>query len=164
MPGTPGHSGGARLGAGRKSQARHERIEPTIEQLDQRLQPTIDARIHLLEQLAAGGRQTIIERWQRAGDIFVAQIEEELDSESKLTGETVTRKTRGLPGKPADELVLVSRIVKTLAPNLAANIYLVNRLVGAPAPVDAPETEDDPNPLPEELDDLVTRLYGSANN
>ena len=68
---------------------------------------------------------------------------------------------RLLPDIPPDQLVLVSRTVKTHAPNLAANIYLVNRLLGKPAPAPTRQDEPEPESLPEELDRLIARIYGT---
>ena len=148
MPGTQGHSGGARSGSGRKSKSRDELIEPTLQYLDERLQETIDQRFTSLEQLAIGGLQTVTERWELAGSLFIAQCEEVLDADGAHTGKTITRKVRLLPDIPPDQLVLVSRTVKTHAPNLAANIYLVNRLLGKPAPAPTARTSRNPNPCP----------------
>src|SRR5579871_6782015 len=161
MAGTPGHSGGARPGAGRKSTARYQRLEPILEQIDERLQSTLEERLNALEQLAAGGLQVITERWEMAGTLLIDGIRPLLDSDGNPTGKSVPCKLPLFPDKPAGELVLVSRTVKILPPNLAANVYLVNRLLGKPAPLPAPPYPAYELPsLSREIEEAIARIYG----
>ena len=168
MAGTQGHSGGARPGSGRKRKSRGERLEPTRLKLDKYLQKNMVTRVTAVEQLAGGGLQTITERWELAGTLLIETTEDVPDAHGAHTGKTVTRRVRALPDTPANELVLAGRTIKTHAPNLAANVYLVNRLVGTPAPIaeQAEQAEHDdvaePNALPAELDAIVKRIYGAS--
>jgi hypothetical protein len=123
----------------------------------------MDDRLTTLEQLAQGGLQTVTERWQLAGTLFIDDYQELTDQDGAPTGKTLRHKIRALPDKPADQLVLVSRIVNTLAPNLAANIYLVNRLVGPPATTETPEDQPTPDTLPQEIEEAITRIYGPTS-
>ena len=164
MAGTKGHSGGARPNTGRKGPGRIARLEPIVDQIDDRLEQTLDARINTLELLAQGGVQTVTERWELAGTIFIDDYQPLTDPDGAPTGKTVRHKVRALPDKPADELVLVSRTVTTLPPNLAANIYLINRLVGPPAPTEIPDDQSTPDTLPEEIEAAITRIYGETAN
>jgi hypothetical protein len=160
MAGTKGHSGGARPNTGRKGPGRIERLEPILEQIDDRLEQKVDERLTSLEQLAQGGIQAVTERWQLAGTIFIDDYQDLTGPDGAPTGKTVRHKIRALPDKPADELVLVSRTVNTLPPNLAANIYLINRLVGPPTPTEIPEDLPSPDTLPAEIEAAIARIYG----
>jgi hypothetical protein len=161
MSGTKGHSGGARQNAGRKaSPARIERLEPILQQIDDRLEQHVEDRLSTLEQLAQGGIQTVTEHWQLASTVVIDTQQELLAADGAPTGKTVRHKLRALPDKPADELVLVSRTLQILPPNLAANIYLVNRLAGPPANLETPDDQPDTNTLSDELEAAITRIYG----
>jgi hypothetical protein len=52
------------------------------------------------------------------------------------------------------------RTVHILPPNLAANIYLVNRLAGPPANLATPDDQLDTDTLFDELEAATSRIYG----
>jgi hypothetical protein len=173
MAGTTGHSGGARPGAGRKPNSRLQQLNDSQQQAADHLEQTLEQRLAAIEQLARGGAQSITERWEPAGTIFIDSTRDVLDSQGNPTGKTAPCKTLAFPNLPADQLVLVSRIIRTLPPNLAANIYLTNRLLGAPfksfPPFD-PDRVDrtiefpvllNPNGTPQSLEQILSRNNAS---
>jgi hypothetical protein len=174
MAGTTGHSGGARPGAGRKPNPRLQQLNNSQQQAADHLQQTLQQRLATLELLARGGAQTITERWEPAGTLFIDSTHDVLDSQGNPTGKTTPCKRPAFPNLPADQLVLVSRIVRTLPPNLAANIYLTNRQIGVPfrsyAPIDHDNVVDrtvefvrefNPNGTPLTLEQILRRPYSS---
>jgi hypothetical protein len=160
MSGTPGHSGGARPNSGRKTIDRLERIQETREEVEDQIRESLPDHIATIKQLASGGLQVVTEHWQLAGTILVDAYEPVLDADDNPTGKTVRRKVQALPGKAPDEIVLVSREVRTLAPNLAANAYLVNRVIGLPTRIETPEEVPPTSDYDAQFEADIERIYG----
>ena len=109
-----GH-GGARRGAGRPRKS--EKYAGQIAAADDRIDDRLPRLLENLEQLANGGYQQVEEVRKPAGLIFVG------------SGEWATL---AFPHLPPETLVCVERTVRVAAPDRAANIYLVDRILGKP--------------------------------
>lgn len=122
-----GH-GGARPGAGRPRNT--EKYAEAITSFHDAAADAIQARYRALTYLADGGfdEEAIEEVWEPAGLI---QITKELITED---GRSVNVKELAFPHLPPEQLVCVQRKVKKqiAAPDLKANIYLVDRVAGKP--------------------------------
>lgn len=108
-----GPNGGARAGAGRPSkQTKYEAAATVVERaFDELEQNYLNMR-----DLADGKVEIVHEEWAAAGT-----IKRGLAKGSELVFE----------GREPDEMILVRRKVTRLAPNLAANEYLTDRVIGA---------------------------------
>jgi hypothetical protein len=108
-------NGGARVGSGRKAKA--DKYAGPIAAAEDRIADRLPQLIDNLEKLADGGFLEVHEEWQPAGLVTTGSGEYE---------------QRVFPELPADELVRVKRTVSRAAPDRAANIYLVDRILGKP--------------------------------
>lgn len=104
-PGGPGRPRNADKNAGAVAKA-EERIRD-------RLPLLIDNMLYL----AMGGYERVEEQYAPAGSLYIGFGEHQ---------------TRMYPMKPADELVLVKRTVSIADKDRAANIYLIDRIMGKP--------------------------------
>ena len=130
-----GH-GGARRGAGR-----HRKRDKYTSQ-----SAAFDDRAAALELLADGGFEQIEEEFVPAGLVFIDDVTVE-------DGKVIRRRVRAFPNLPEKELVCIRRKRSFAAPDRAANIYLIDRILGKPGTEsdDEPPATDDERPTPEEL-------------
>jgi hypothetical protein len=114
-------SGGFRPGAGRKPRAvKYARpIAAAEKQIADRLgkRDGLPGLIDNLLQLADGGYEQVTQHYEAAGSITIGQGEAQ-----QLV----------YPDKKPDELVLVKTVRTLAAPDLKANTYLVDRILGKP--------------------------------
>lgn len=117
-----GH-GGARSGAGRKPKL--QKFEAQIDAAERRIADQLPQLLDNLQVLANGGFDQVSETWEPAGLI---QISKEV-----VTGEgTVSVRELAFPHLDPEQLVCVRRTRSIAAPDRAANIYLVDRILGKP--------------------------------
>lgn len=109
-----GH-GGARPGSGRKR--RDIKHETAIAQAENRIVDRLPHIIDNMFHLAMGGYERVEEQFSPAGSLWIGQGK---DAELMY------------PGKDPDELVLVKRTVTIADKDRAANIYLIDRILGKP--------------------------------
>lgn len=109
-----GH-GGARPGAGRKAKA--EKYAAQIAAAEDQIADRLPRLIGNLLKLADGGFEVVENHYAPAGTVTVG------------SGEYLTLV---YPDKLADELVLIKRVKSRAAPDRAANIDLINRILGKP--------------------------------
>lgn len=108
-------NGGARAGAGRKR--KDVKHETAIAQAENRI---VDRLPHIIDNmfyLAMGGYERVEEQYAPAGSLYIG------------SGEFVERM---YPDKPRDELVLIKRTVSIADKDRAANVYLIDRIMGKP--------------------------------
>lgn len=108
-------SGGARPGAGRPRKA--EKYAAPIAAAEDRIADRLPQLLSNMLKLANGGWEQVEEEWAPARLVEIGQ------------GES---RTLAYPEKDPDELVLIKRTRKRAAPDRAANIDLINRLLGKP--------------------------------
>lgn len=117
-----GH-GGARAGAGRKP--KHEKYTGQIAALEGRWADRLPRFADNVEQLADGGFEQIEEVYEPAGLI---QLSKEV-----VTGEgTVSVRELAFPHLDPEALVCVKRTRRVAAPDLKANVYAIDRILGKP--------------------------------
>src|SRR5579883_1471620 len=126
MSGTPGRSGGARPGAGRKP--KRELYAAHIAGTEDRIAGDLAAHIQTLTQLANRGRHQVEVTLQPAGLAHRDVEEEVLDSEGNPTGKVRWRRVSAFPDLPPDQLVIISRRETDLGPDRNAVTYLLNRI------------------------------------
>ncbi len=117
-------SGGSRPGAGRKAKA--EKYKQPINRAEKQIVDKLPERIEKLEYLADGGYQRVKEKYQPAGLVF--REEQTVDDQ----GRSSTVKVPAFPDLDPTDMVLVERTSETAEPDRAANIYLVDRIMGKP--------------------------------
>jgi hypothetical protein len=146
--------GGARANAGRKKKA--DRFASEIAQAERRVADRLPQLIDNLMLLADGGWEQVTETLEPAGLIQITK--EVITSDG-----TVSVRELAFPELPPEQLVVVRRTRATAAPNLRANEYLVDRILGRP--VAAVEAEVEVN-AGEELRSAfaaaVSKIYGAA--
>ena len=108
-------NGGARRGSGRKPAVRAADVAQVLDKALEEL----DQNYINLRNLADGAVEIVTEEWAAAGT-----VKQGLSKGSKLVFDDAASPR---------ELVLVRRKVSRLAPSLAANEYLTNRVMGRPA-------------------------------
>jgi hypothetical protein len=140
MSGQPGRSGGARPGAGRKPKS--EKYAPQIARTDNCIAAALPQLIDMLLGIASGKAERVEETTQPAGLVMVDQTSEILDEHGCPTGRVARSKIRAFPNLPPDRMVLVSRRVIRAEPDRAAITYLIDRILGKPAPEPAPDPEE----------------------
>lgn len=118
-----GH-GGARAGAGRKPN--REKYAEQLTAMQDRLADGIPDRLDVLELLADGGYEQIVEVYEPAG---LVQITKELIAED---GRSMNVKELAFPELPPEQLVCVKRTRSFAAPDRKANEYLIDRIAGRP--------------------------------
>jgi hypothetical protein len=126
--------GGARPGAGRKSNA--AKYTEQIARFTDRAANDLDKRYDAIDFLATGGFEEIEEVWKPAGLI---QITKEVITKDG----TLNVKELAFPHLDPEQLVCVERKRKIAAPDLKANQYLVDRILGKPT--QAVELDADPD-------------------
>jgi hypothetical protein len=138
-----GH-GGARRGAGRPRKAK--KYQGQIAALEDQVVDRLPDRVAALELLAEGGYEQIEEELVPAGLVFIDDVTVE-------DGKVIRKRVRAFPNIPEDKLVCIRRKRAFAAPDRAANIYLIDRILGKPGAEsdDEDPTTDDERPTPEEL-------------
>lgn len=146
--------GGSRPGSGRKKKA--EVYGPEITALERRIADRLPQILDNLILLADGGFEQVNEVYEPAGLI---QITKEI-----VTAEgTVNVKERAFPDLPPEQLVCVRRTRSIAAPDRAANIYLMDRIVGKPVAAIEVEAEVQPgDALVAAFGAVVAKIYGDA--
>jgi hypothetical protein len=110
-----GH-GGARPGAGRKRKI--DKNARAVSRSEKQIRDKLPALIDNLMYLANGGYEQVEEKWAYAVEI----VEDKGEKGSKPA----------LDVGRTPELILTERKVSYAAPDRAANIYLINRILGSP--------------------------------
>jgi hypothetical protein len=108
-------SGGARPGAGRPRKA--EKYAAPIAAAEDHIADRLPQLLSNMLKLANGGWEQVEEKWLPAALITTGSGEFE---------------SRVYPDLPANQLVLVERKRSRAAPDRAANIYLIDRILGKP--------------------------------
>lgn len=144
--------GGARANAGRKKKA--EIFASEIAAAERRVADRLPRLLANLEQLADGGYEQVTETYEPAGLI---QITKEVITKDG----TVSVKELAFPELPPDELVCVRRTRTVAAPDRAANVYLVDRILGRPvAAVEADVEVNAGEELRSVFAGVVAKIYG----
>lgn len=129
-----GQNGGARAGAGRKRKL--EKYQSAIEKAELSIADKLPQLKENLEYLANGGYQRVEEEYQPAGMLMRTTTDKEGNP----------YQVPMFPDKKPDELVLVKRKVTVADKDRAANIYLMDRVMGKPIQKVAPTTPDGKEP------------------
>jgi hypothetical protein len=116
-----GPNGGARPRAGRKP--KKTKYELTATEAENKIVDHLPAILDNLIYLANGGYERVEEEWQPAGMVTLTKHDEEKDKFYQV---------QAFPEKDPDELVLVKRKVSVADKDRAANIYLIDRILGKP--------------------------------
>lgn len=116
-----GPNGGARPGSGRKR--KKSKYELAVNEAEDKIVDHLPAILENLLYLANGGYERVEEEWQPAGLVTLTRHDEEKDKFYQV---------QAYPEKEPDELVLVKRKVSLADKDRAANIYLVDRILGKP--------------------------------
>lgn len=116
-----GQNGGARPGAGRKP--KRTKYELTVTQAEDKIVDHLPQILDNLLHLANGGYERVEEEWQPAKLVTITKHDEENDQFYSVPA---------FPDKDPDEMVLVKRKVSVADKDRAANIYLVDRILGKP--------------------------------
>lgn len=143
--------GGTRPGAGRKKKAQTH--EGAIKRAEKRCADRLPALLDTLEKIAGGGVEQVEETFELAGMIVVDDTQVITDER----GNEKVAKVRRLafPDEDADALIMTKRVVRTSAPDRAANEYLINRVMGTPTQKHEFSSLSDAELLEE-----ATRLFG----
>jgi len=151
-----GH-GGARRGAGRHR--KRDKYTSQSAAFDDRAADRLGDRAAALELLADGGFEQIEEEFVPAGLVFIDDVTVE-------DGKVIRRRVRAFPNLPEKELVCIRRKRSFAAPDRAANIYLIDRILGKPGTEsdDEPPATDDERPTPEELLALWNEPSSDSSN
>lgn len=115
-----------------------------------------------LQLLADGGFETVDEEWVPAGLVL---IDDQGDDDGGILAAAGVntrhmrrpKKVLAFPDLPPDQLVLVKRKRQVAAPDRAANIYLVDRIIGRPEMTTNVNTSDgatDEQPKNQTVDEL----------
>jgi hypothetical protein len=120
--------GGARPGAGRKPKA--QKFAAPIARAEKQISDKLPGIVANLLRLADGGYDIVEETWEPAGTVMVSGMEIYEPQEGPPRSMKVSR--QAFPDLPADQLVLIRRVVSTTDMDRAANIYLVDRILGKP--------------------------------
>lgn len=124
--------GGKRAGAGRKSTA--ERFARPIAVAEKRVADRLPQTIDNLEHLADGGYERVKEKWQPAALVVLELPLRKPDGTPMVDADSkaILAKQQVFPDAEPDQLVLVERSTETADRDRAANIYLVDRILGKP--------------------------------
>jgi hypothetical protein len=112
--------GGARPRAGRKP--KRTKYELTATQAENKIVDHLPAILDNLIYLANGGYERVEEEWQPAG-LIMRTVEKE---------DGTTYQIKAFPDLDPETPVMVRRKVSTADKDRAANIYLVDRILGKP--------------------------------
>ena len=107
--------GGARPGSGRKRKA--DKYERKINAAEKKIADRLPELVDNLLILASGGYERVKEKWEPAGTVYIGSGED---------------KFKAFPDKDDDELVLVERSREVADRDRAANVYLLDRIIGKP--------------------------------
>jgi hypothetical protein len=159
-----GH-GGVRQGAGRKAKA--EAYAGAITAAERRIADRLPRLLDNLEYLADGGYEEVAQTFEPAGLVFVEAPVRDRKGVILLDamGRPLMARQRAFPDLPPEQLVCVRRVVTVAAPDRAANIYLVDRILGKP--VAAVEVAAELNPgeaMLAAFGATVARIYGAAED
>lgn len=146
--------GGARANAGRKKKA--EIYASEIAAAERRIADRLPRVVDNLMLLADGGYEQISETYEPAGLIQITK--EVITSEG-----TVSVKELAFPELDPEHLVCVRRTRSIAAPDRAANIYLLDRILGRP--VAAVEVEGEigaGDSLVAAFEGVVAKIYGQG--
>lgn len=135
MPFQKGQSGNP-IGRPRK----RDQNAGAVARAEKQIRDRLPSLIENLFTLANGGYERVEETWAPAGSLYKGSG---ADAEKLY------------PGLPDDELVLIKRTVSTADRDRAANIYLVNRIMGTPT---ERQELSGPNGAPIEVSDARSRL------
>src|ERR1051325_9731088 len=97
--------------------ARAEKFARPIARAEKQIVDRLPERVDRLEFLADGGYEQVTEHWEPAGSLWI----DDGDAKQPM-----------FPDKKPDELVLIKRTRTFAAPDRAANIYLLDRIMGKP--------------------------------
>jgi hypothetical protein len=148
--------GGARVGAGRKPKAAQH--EEAIQSAESLLADQLPKTIENLIDLADGGLEEVKEEWELAGTILVDSYEITTDKNGKSQCHKVKKQL--FPEAEADEMVLVKKSVVRFAPDLKANVYIADRIMGRPT--QRIEVEDEPeDELDKALEGEISKIWGA---
>lgn len=117
----PAQHGGSRPRAGRKRKA--TKYELAVTEAEDKIVDHLPAILDNLLELANGGYERVVEEWQPAGLVTLTRHDEEKDAFYQV---------QAFPDKDPDELVLIKRSVSVADKDRAANIYLMDRILGKP--------------------------------
>jgi hypothetical protein len=153
--------GGRRPGAGRKPRA--ERFARPIAAAEKKIADRLPELVDNQFLLALGGGERIEERYETAGTVLIDGVL--LNDQGKpLTterGAVVRTQVPAFPDLDPTDLVLVERKVITLAPDRAANEYLVDRILGKPTQaIEAEISGPDGQPIPLAVEGAIAKIYG----
>ncbi len=151
-------SGGSRPRAGRKPKATtHARPIAVAEKtLADRLPKTIKNLI----ALADGGEQEVQEIWVPAGTVMLDDIETE-DSPNGPRSRKIKRPA--FPHLPPLDLVCLKKTVTTFGPDLKANMYSADRIMGKTT-VRIEHDGEVTAAIPKTLESMIEKLYGEADS
>ena len=116
-----GQNGGARPRAGRKP--KKSKYELSVVQAEDKIVDHLPQILDNLLHLANGGYERVEEEWQPAKLVTITKHDEDKDQFYNVPA---------FPDKDPDEMVLVKRKVSVADRDRAANIYLVDRILGKP--------------------------------
>lgn len=124
--------GGARPGAGRKSL--RALYEPQVAKAEGIYADHLEKAAANIQALADGGLIRVEEKYAPAGSVLVEQVLRDKEGNPVLNkaGQPIICKQPGHPDLDAETPVLIERKVTTLAPDLAANQYISDRILGKP--------------------------------
>ena len=118
-----GH-GGARPGAGRRPKA--EKYETQFAAADQRWVDKLPVVQETLEKLAKGGLKRITKKFMPAVLVLTKEVRYDASDNPKNVD------VPAFPDEDPKKLICVQEVVETLAPDRAANIYILDRILGKP--------------------------------
>lgn len=130
----------SQFGAGNKAAAGHgrprkaEKFKRPIAAAEKRCADRLPQHIENLEQLADGGYQRVTEKWEPAGLILIdlPVRDSNGDPVKDEDGKVIIAKQPAFPNAAPTALVLVQRTTEIADRDRAANIYLVDRIMGKP--------------------------------
>lgn len=146
--------GGKRAGAGRpRKVVTHE---APIKRAEKKFADRLPELADNVLSLAAGGHETYVLTFEPAGTVIVDDTEV---VETEKGAISLKIKRLAFPDKKPDELVLVRKVISIAAPNLAANVYGLDRIMGR-----ATERQEIAGPdggaIPVAIESVIERIYG----
>lgn len=125
---------GNQLGVGHGRPRKAEKFKRPIATAEKRCADRLPNHIENLEQLADGGYQRVTEKWEPAGLILIdlPVRDSKGDPVKDDDGKVIVAKQPAFPNAAPDALVLVQRTTEIADRDRAANIYLVDRIMGKP--------------------------------
>ena len=149
-----GH-GGARPGADRKPTA--EQFESEIATAKKCCADTLPDRLETVTGLAEGGYEKQMRKMLPAALVMKKKIVHD-------NGVPHNVEEPAFPDEKADKMMCVEETRQRLAPDRAANIYLVDRILGKPtATVEAEITADMGGALIEAFGGALEKIYGGTS-